>query len=161
MGRIRPRGGGRIPFYHPALRTGEGPLEGKIMENGDISILLIEDNPGDALLLHELLEDCPLRCRLSRTDRLSSALGLIREGAFDVVLMDMNLPDASGEEAVRQVMEAGSGLAVIIHSGTYPDTGDDYLNRLGVFACLVKGKYGMEDLCTTITAAVGRTRGGE
>lgn len=126
------------------------------MENNDIRILLIEDNSGDAMLLHELLEDCPFRCYLKRTDRLSIALELIRDGAFNLVLMDLSLPDSYGEDALRQLREVCPELPVIIHSGSFSKDAEEGLRRLGARAFFRKGKFDLEELCSAILVAVGR-----
>lgn len=41
------------------------------------------------------------------------ALPLLRDGAFNLVLMDINLPGISGVEATRQIKEAGIEVPVI------------------------------------------------
>ena len=42
------------------------------------------------------------------------ALQLLRQGAFDLVLLDDHLPDVSGEEIMREVRSAGAGTPVVV-----------------------------------------------
>ncbi len=58
-------------------------------------ILLIEDNPGDARLLREMLnEQGPREIQLTRVDRMSVAVKHLAEHSTDIVLLDLGLPDA-------------------------------------------------------------------
>jgi DNA-binding response OmpR family regulator len=62
-----------------------------------IKVLLIEDNPGDARLISEIIADASSnRFELTHTERLSEGLRCLREGRYDAVLLDLLLPDATG-----------------------------------------------------------------
>jgi CheY-like chemotaxis protein len=67
--------------------------------NEKLNILLIEDNPGDARLIRELLttaRSAPLHLQV--VDRLSTGLERLAAGGVDVVLLDLSLPDSQGLE---------------------------------------------------------------
>ncbi len=74
-----------------------------------IRLLLVEDNPGDARLMRELLADAaPPRFDVVHVDCLRAALAALRDGqgVFDAVLLDLSLPDGEGLNTVMKVQEA-------------------------------------------------------
>lgn len=82
---------------------------------GPPRILLIEDNPGDARLLREMLAEVPLaRFELTRAERLSDALEKVGQQRFDVILSDLSLPDSRGLETFRAVSARAPGTPVVL-----------------------------------------------
>jgi CheY-like chemotaxis protein len=74
------------------------------MGDKTISILLIEDNPGDGRLIQEFLADAQgIQFDLVRAERFSAGLKRLERGGIDVVLLDLALPDSRGLETFRQV----------------------------------------------------------
>ena len=66
-----------------------------------ISVLIIEDNAGDARLVRETLKGTAgPGYRVAWMDRLSSGLARLAEGGIDVVLLDLGLPDSQGLAAL-------------------------------------------------------------
>jgi CheY-like chemotaxis protein len=60
-------------------------------------VLLVEDSPSDALLLREALAEVIfLRFHVEWVERLSQAIECLRHQPFDVILLDLNLPDDQG-----------------------------------------------------------------
>jgi len=69
-----------------------------------IKILNVEDNPGDARLVQEMLSESPqMTYEVERADRLSSGLERLRQGGIDLVLADLALPDAKGLEVIEAI----------------------------------------------------------
>ena len=67
------------------------------MGEDKISLLLVEDNPGDANLIKMMLsEDETQAYDVTHVDRLSTALDHLRQGGVDVLLVDLALPDSWG-----------------------------------------------------------------
>ena len=65
------------------------------MGDSVVRILLVEDNPGDARLLREALRDAPgLSHELIHVERLDDAIRRLGKQAFDVLLLDLSLPDS-------------------------------------------------------------------
>jgi len=81
-------------------------------------VLLVEDNPGDARLIRELLVDAPAwALELLLADRLQTALGLLTSGSVSVVLLDLGLPDSQGLETFLSVHACAPQVPVIVLTG--------------------------------------------
>ena len=89
----------------------------------EIDILLVEDDPGDVVLIREAFEDVKLRNRLHHVSDGVEALEFLRgEGAHagaprpDLVLLDLNLPRMDGREVLRAVKgdEALRSIPVVV-----------------------------------------------
>ena len=88
------------------------------MENHSIKILHVEDNAGDARLVRELLQDTDAGpFDLTDVERLDEALTTIASREFDVVLLDLSLPDSQGLETIRQIRETAVRVPIVIMSG--------------------------------------------
>lgn len=94
-----------------------------IMEDSALKILLVEDNPGDARLLREMLSDVDTSKQfdLTHVERLSDGLQCLSEQSFDVVLLDMLLPDSSGLDTVESVQAQTPDVPIIVLTGVFED----------------------------------------
>ncbi|MCH7403531.1 PAS domain S-box protein [Belliella kenyensis] len=82
----------------------------------NIKILVIEDNPGDFVLISEYLKEVFLDCEIDQTKTCKEAI-LKKIENFDVVLLDLSLPDRSGVELVTTVLKAAKHTPVIVLTG--------------------------------------------
>lgn len=83
-----------------------------------ISVLIVEDNPGDILLIKEYLsEKQDADYVITEADTLESAIGLISDSDYDVILLDLSLPDSMGLDTVRKVITTSPDTAVIVLTG--------------------------------------------
>jgi DNA-binding NarL/FixJ family response regulator len=83
-----------------------------------VSILIVEDNPGDVLLIREYLAEMQRYPHdIREAGALESALGLLGHYHFDVVLLDLSLPDSSGLDTVRRLIAKFPEVAVIVLTG--------------------------------------------
>jgi diguanylate cyclase (GGDEF)-like protein len=83
-----------------------------------MNILLVEDNPGDARLVREALNDLSSTTfELHHVESLAQALAALAAGTFDISLLDLRLPDAHGLEVVRRVHDVASELPIVVLSG--------------------------------------------
>jgi len=83
-------------------------------------VLLVEDNPGDARLVHESLsEGLPGQFMVEVADSLKQALATLRAAAdeVDVVLLDLSLPDSQGLETYRAVHTLAPAIPILVLSG--------------------------------------------
>lgn len=124
-----------------------------------IRILLMEDNPGDARLIRELLNESEgFAYELSWADRLNKGLELLREDRADVVLLDLSMPDSRAEETLARVREMSRSMPVIINTGLLDEEAAAQAVRGGAQDYLVKGRYGPETLVRSIRYAIERKR---
>lgn len=83
-----------------------------------LEILLIEDDPGDALLVQEFLDEGDLDTHLVVARSFAEARRLLAETAgFQCVLVDLSLPDADGLDMLREVLRLTPRAAVLVLTG--------------------------------------------
>jgi signal transduction histidine kinase/DNA-binding NarL/FixJ family response regulator len=104
-------------------------------------ILLVEDNPGDARLLGEALKDIAnYHFELQHVERLSQALERLRGEHFDVVLLDLSLPDGQGLDNLAQVRDAAPNVPILVLTGLDDEEMALRALRVGAQDYLVKGQ---------------------
>jgi PAS domain S-box-containing protein len=82
-------------------------------------ILVIEDNPGDFLIVEEFLADqilAPVIVHANNFKEASAALSAA-QSRFDVILLDLSLPDKSGQQLVTDMLRIAAACPVIILTG--------------------------------------------
>ena len=85
-----------------------------------IRVLLIEDNPGDARLIREMLHDAGgahATVELAYADRLAPGLEQLTNQVTDVVLLDLTLPDSHGFDTFTTVHTHVPDVAIVVLSG--------------------------------------------
>lgn len=127
-----------------------------------IKVLLVEDNPLDARLTQDLLAEWTLdQFDISHASILAEGLARLSRERFDVVLLDLSLPDTQGLSTVTQVLATSPGVPVVVLSGN-----DDHPLALqalqhGAQDYLVKGDGGADFLARSILYAIERQRAQE
>lgn len=89
------------------------------MADGTQCILLVEDNPGDARLIRELLVDEIGRAAFDMqvAESLESALEMLGTALPHVVFLDLSLPDSFGLETLYRLQSRAPALPVIVLTG--------------------------------------------
>lgn len=113
-------------------------------------ILLVEDNPGDALLIRTFLSNV---CYLTVASTLAQALELARHDHFDVALVDAGLPDAQGNTAVDKLAKLGL-FSVILMTGRDDRELGQAAAYSGAQGYLVKGQFTASQLERAIFSAI-------
>jgi len=127
-----------------------------------IKVLLIEDNPGDVRLVKEMLVDAGAnRFGLSHVGLINEGLSLLREEGYDVVLLDLSLPDGYGLDIIRQVCTVAPHLSVIVLTGLDDETSAIRAVQEGAQDYLVKGQMDSNLLARSIRYAIERKRAEE
>lgn len=103
------------------------------------TILLIEDDPGDAFLIAELLEQQNCQARLVTIERLSEGISFLQQNRCDVVLLDMNLPDSSGLPTMTRLLEVAPGIPIIVLTGLSDESFGIDAVKSGAQDYLIKG----------------------
>jgi serine phosphatase RsbU (regulator of sigma subunit) len=124
-----------------------------------LRVLLVEDDPGDAFLVQELLVEARAPIDLEIATSMAQARPLLR--TVDCVLLDLGLPDASGLSGLRELLDCAAGVAICVLTGLEDE-------HLGVAAVgegaqdyLVKGRVDGVLLGRALRYAVERRRADE
>jgi serine phosphatase RsbU (regulator of sigma subunit) len=118
-------------------------------------LLLIEDDPGDALLVKEFLADAALPATLTWARTLEEAEAELSRG-HECVLLDLGLPDAQGLAGVERVLMAAVTSAVVVLTGLDDERTGVAAVRDGAQDYLVKSKLDSELLVRAVRYAVQR-----
>ncbi|MBW4543037.1 MAG: hybrid sensor histidine kinase/response regulator [Symplocastrum torsivum CPER-KK1] len=128
------------------------------MDSATIKILLVEDNPADADLLSEFLEEADeTQWSLVHVEKLKEALQTLRENHFDVILLDLSLPDKQGLATVVQTHETAPDLPIVVLTGLNDRVTALDAVRQGAQDYLVKGKIDSNLLVRAIGYAIERS----
>ncbi len=122
-----------------------------------LSVLLVEDNPGDARLIREFLRDHP-GVRIVAVDTLARALTQLADPTTDLVLLDLGLPDSQGVDTVTRVVHDHPTLPVIVVTGHEDTALAQATATAGAADYLVKGAMEPAQLLRAIQAALARKR---
>ena len=86
--------------------------------NNNIKILLIEDNPGDARLIREILQEINGESLdLKWMKKLADAIVCLKKEEFDIILTDLSLPDSQDLNTLRQLLSQTQSRPIVILTG--------------------------------------------
>ena len=120
-------------------------------------ILLVEDNPGDARLLEEMLNvEGQRRAELIHVERMSDAENYLAEHAVDIILLDLGLPDAQGMGAVRRAHAAAPRVPLVVLTGMDDEALAAQALQEGAQDYLIKGQIETRGLLRALRYAVER-----
>jgi signal transduction histidine kinase/FixJ family two-component response regulator len=139
----------------------ESDLEKKL-SSGDqsvsepaIRILIVEDNPGDVVLIGEFIKSTGINFKLTHATDLRKISEIHTGNEFDVMLLDLGLPGSAGLETLKLVKDLGINLPIVVMTGlddedialaALREGAQDYLvkNALTSDSILRSIKYGIE-----------------
>lgn len=124
-----------------------------------LDILLIEDNPADAVLLRETLSFQPVRIECASSLAEGFKLGAARH--FDAILLDLGLPDSGGLETISRVAAALPDCPIIVLTGMEDEEIALTAVSHGAQDYLVKGQTDARSILRTLHYAVDRRRAQE
>jgi PAS domain S-box-containing protein len=88
------------------------------MTNRCLKVLLVEDDPGDAFLLQSLLTQTEqVQFDLVCANRLAEGLKNLNDTAFDIMLLDLSLPDSVGLTTINNVRAYTLDVPIIVLTG--------------------------------------------
>jgi two-component system, NarL family, sensor histidine kinase UhpB len=129
---------------------------------GSIRALIIEDNAGDVRLIRAQLADQNIATvTFARAERLGEGLSMLSIEHFDVVLLDLNLPDSVGLDTVRTFLSKASSVPVIVLTGLDDETTGLNAIQVGAQDYLVKGNIDGALLARTMRYAIERKKAEE
>lgn len=129
------------------------------MSDQPIKILLIEDNPGDMVLVREMLSaGAHSDFHLEHADRLSAGIERLATEDFDAILLDLSLPDSEGMDTYAQVQDQAPKMPIVVLSGSGSEAMAIEAVQEGAQDYLVKGEVEASLLARAIRYAIERKR---
>ena len=126
------------------------------------TVLLVEDNAGDARLLREMFnEEGAHNTELVQVERMSEAEKYVAERAVDIILLDLGLPDAQGLEAVRRARAAAPRVPLVVLTGLDDESLAAQALQEGAQDYLIKGQIETRGLLRAMRYATERGRAEE
>jgi diguanylate cyclase (GGDEF)-like protein len=123
------------------------------------NVLLIEDNPGDARLIREMLaEDPDAPFNLHCEERLAQGLERLSAGGTGLVLLDLSLPDSFGLETFARVYAHSPTVPIIVLTGNDDQTVALSAVKSGAQDYLVKSRLDRELLVRSMQYSIERKR---
>jgi diguanylate cyclase (GGDEF)-like protein/PAS domain S-box-containing protein len=122
-------------------------------------LLLVEDNPGDALLLREMLNDQGLRqANFAHVERLSDAEKHLAEHEVDIILLDLGLPDAHGLGAVQRARAVAPRVPLVVLTSLDDEAMAAQALQEGAQDYLIKGQIDGRSLLRSLRYSLERKR---
>ncbi|MFC0432714.1 PP2C family protein-serine/threonine phosphatase [Kutzneria buriramensis] len=121
-----------------------------------LRVLLVEDDDGDAVLVTALLDEVGAPVDVTRVRTAREAVAVLP--GFDCVLLDLGLPDASGLDGLRRILERAGQAAVLVLTGHDDEERGIQALAVGAQDYLVKGQVDGSLLLRGIRYAIERRR---
>ena len=124
-----------------------------------LKILVVEDNAIDRRILETMLRESsnPISL-LKSTETLAGAIELLEQHSFDLVILDLNLPDSEGKDTLTSLSSKYPQVTIVINTGAYEDELGINTLSYGAQDFLVKGKYTAYVLHKALYYALERKR---
>jgi DNA-binding NarL/FixJ family response regulator len=120
-----------------------------------IKILLIEDNPGDTKSIKEMLKEANNNLyEIVHTSRLDDGIKIIVRDNFDLILLDLGLPDSEGMDTFNIMKYNAPDIPIIVLTGLKQDIFAASAVGRGARDYLVKGEIDSKLLANSINKAI-------
>ncbi|BBZ58223.1 fused response regulator/phosphatase [Mycolicibacterium phocaicum] len=123
-----------------------------------LSLLLVEDDRGDALLVEELIADAAIDIDFHWSSTLTQAAAALEAIHPDCVLLDLHLPDAGGVDALDRLGALAPELPIVVLTGLNDEHFGVSAMASGAQDYLVKGRVDPETLRRAVLYAIERKR---
>ena len=129
------------------------------MTEQPLKVLQIEDNPGDARLVLEMLAEAGAAgFEVEWAERLQEGLKRLASEPADVILLDLELPDSAGLDTLIRTREAANGIPIVVMTGIDNEATGVTAVKNGAQDYLVKGRVDTSLLTHSIHYAIERQR---
>lgn len=123
-----------------------------------LSLLLVEDDRADALLVEELIADAAGEFDFVWSQTVSDAARTLTDQRPDCILLDLNLPDSTGMEAVHRLGGLDNTVPIIVLTGLTDEHFGVSAVSSGAQDYLVKGRVKPDTLRRAVLYAIERKR---
>jgi len=130
------------------------------MEKDLIKVLLVEDDEVDRRLVERLLAKCsqPVEFTVESVGSMSAAAESLGSREYDLVLLDLGLPDSSGIETVQKINEVNPRTSIVVLTGSDDEETGLLAIKSGATDYLVKGQSLENLLVRTMLYALEREK---
>ena len=101
-------------------------------------ILIIEDNDTDVLLLKEVLGTSYPKSTIVNVDTVHNARQVLQEYSFDLIILDLNLPDSLGPKTIEDIRHITADTPILIFTGMATSLTITECYRLGAQSLIEK-----------------------
>ena len=122
------------------------------------NVLLIEDNEGDFMLVEDYLNEIFDSVEITHCWLLEEALIALRKNEYDVVLLDLTLPDSKGKGSILEILSLAKDAPVIVLTGRADKQLAIDTLQLGVEDYLVKDEVNATVLQKSISYGIERNK---
>ena len=144
--------------YRPGSIPAEHSHVAPATDRRRLSLLLIEDDRADAVLVEELIADSVAEIRVAWAPSMAHAEGVLARERPDCVLLDLHLPDATGFDGIARIAERDATLPVVVLTGLNDEQFGVSAVASGAQDYLVKGRVEPDVLRRTLLYAIERKR---
>ena len=122
-----------------------------------VNILLVEDNPGDIRLVEEMLrKNATDNYNISSTDSLEGAFRSLSAKNFDIVILDLNLPDSQGYDTFQKVYDKVPNIPIVLLTGINDNLLGEKAVKTGAQDYLIKNQLDSHIFSKSLNFAISR-----
>src|SRR5271154_4586326 len=120
-------------------------------------LLLVEDNPGDARLLREMISEAGARnMEMTHAQCMKEAERHLSDREVDIILLDLGLPDVEGMMAVQRIRAAAPSVPLVVLTGRDDEALAALALQEGAQDYLIKGQIDSRGLLRALRYAIER-----
>lgn len=129
------------------------------MVDNKLKILLVEDNPGDARLIGEMLKESGnTHFIINNVTSLNDGIEYIKKETFDLILLDLELPDCQGLSTLENITPYTQDIAVMVLTGLADEAIGIQAVQNGAQDYFIKGQVNASILSRSMRYAVERKK---
>lgn len=147
----------RAPL-EPLTKPAPDPASVRTAGGRRLSVLLVEDDRADAVLVEELIADAAADISCAWAQSAAEAERELSRAHPDCVLLDLNLPDANGMAALKRIKHADPNIPIVVLTGLSDEHFGISAVASGAQDYLVKGRVDPEMLRRAVLYAIERKR---
>lgn len=125
-------------------------LEKQNKSSQQVKVLLVEDDQADQFLIRKRLEDILPHHNLESASSIAQAYNAHKKQNFDLILLDLNLPDGFGAKTVKRIRQYDQKIPIIVITGLGSNVAVSEALKLGANNVVLKSQIQGEDFCNIV-----------